>query len=86
MCLHAPSVLISNYGDPGVRTNFGRLTLKAFYPSVITVGIDTQSTYALTVDGALHITHISRRPFPALVADACAIVQDASCFASVAPD
>lgn len=79
-------LMISNYGDPGVRTNFGHLTLKALYPSVITGDIDTQSISAVTVDGALHITHISRGPFPSLVGDACDILQNACCFASAAAD
>ena len=70
-------LLISNYGDPGVRTNFGHLRLKALYPSVITGGIDTQTISVLTVDGKLHITHISRQPFPSLVQDAYAILMDA---------
>jgi len=70
-------LMISNYGDPDVRTNFGRLTLKALYPSVITGDIETQSISVLTLDGTLHITHISRWPFPSLVEDACAILLDA---------
>jgi len=70
-------LMISNYGDPGVRTGFGRLKLKALYPSVITGGVNTQSISVLTVDGALHVTHISRRPFPSLMDDACIILRDA---------
>lgn len=71
-------LMISNYGHPGVRTSFGLLTLKALYPSVITGDINTQSISVLTVAGKLHITHISRQPFPSLVEDACAILLDAS--------
>jgi hypothetical protein len=67
-------LMISNYGDTGVRTTFGDLTLKALYPSVITGGINTQSISAVTADGRLYITHISRQPLPALVEDACAIL------------
>ncbi|MBV9264569.1 MAG: hypothetical protein JO061_00225 [Acidobacteriaceae bacterium] len=70
-------LMISNYGDPGVRTRFGDLNLKALYPSVITGGINTQSISAVTIDGKLYITHISRQPFPALVEDACAILLEA---------
>jgi hypothetical protein len=70
-------LMISNYGDPGVRTRFGDLTLKSLYPSVITGDVNTQSISVLTLDGALHITHISRQPFPSLVEDACAILVDA---------
>jgi hypothetical protein len=69
--------MISNYGDPGVRTSSGHLTLEALYPSVITGNVDTQSISALTVDGTLHITHISRRPILSLVANACDILMDA---------
>ena len=71
-------LMISNYGDPGVRTSFGYLTLTALYPSVITGDVNTQSISVLTVAGKLHITHISRQPFPSLVEDACAILQEAS--------
>jgi hypothetical protein len=71
-------LMISNYGDPGVRTSFGHLTLKALYPSVITGDVNTQSISVLTVAGKLHITQISRRPFPSLVEDACAILLEAS--------
>ena len=77
-------LLISNYGDPGVRTNFGHLTLKALYPSVITGDVETQSISALTVDGALHITYISRQPIPELVEHACAILLDACVLSSAA--
>jgi len=70
-------LMISNYGDPGVRTQFGHLTLKALYPSVITGDVNTQSISVLTVDGALHITHISRQPFPSHVTDACDIFLNA---------
>jgi hypothetical protein len=77
-------LMISNYGDPRVRTNFGHLTLTALYPSVITGDVDTQSISALTVDGVLHITHISRRPIPALVEHACAILRDACLMSSTA--
>ena len=76
-------LMISNYGDPGVRTNFGHLTLKALYPSVITGGVDTQSISAVTVEGNLYITHTSRQPFPSLVEDACDILRD-ECGASSA--
>lgn len=79
-------LLISNYGDPGVRTDFGDLKLKALYPSVVTGDIDTQSISLLTVAGTLHIIHISRRPLPSLVEDACAILQDACAFAVAAAD
>ena len=70
-------LMISNYGDTGVRTRFGDLTLKALYPSVITGNIDTQSISAVTLDGKLHITHISRQPFPSFLDDACAILLEA---------
>jgi len=70
-------LMISNYGDPGVRTNFGHLKLKSLYPSVITGDINTQSISVLTVSGTLHITHVSRQPFPSLVTDACEILRNA---------
>jgi len=77
-------LMISNYGDPGVRTRFGHLTLKALYPSVITGDLNTQSISVLTVAGKLHITHISRQPFLSLVEDACATLLDASGVTSAA--
>ena len=70
-------LMISNYGDTGVRTKFGDLTLGSLYPSVITGGINTQSISVVTVDGRLYITHISRQPFPSFVEDACAILLQA---------
>jgi hypothetical protein len=70
-------LMISNYGDTGVRTKFGDLTVRALYPSVITGGINTQSISAATVGTRLYITHISRQPFPSLVEDACAILLEA---------
>ena len=76
--LYNHDLMISNYGDPGVRTRFGHLTLKALYPSVITGDVNTQSISVLTVAGNLHITHISRQPLPSLVEDASAILLDAS--------
>jgi hypothetical protein len=79
-------LLISNYGDPGVRTDFGHLELKAVYPAVITGDIDTQSVSALTVNGALHMTHISRRPFPSFLEQTCSILCDASRVISMAAD
>jgi hypothetical protein len=74
---YSHDLMISNYGDPAVRTKFRHLTLTALYPSVITRGIDTQSISAVTVDGALYMTQISRQPMPTLVEDACAILLDA---------
>jgi hypothetical protein len=79
-------LMISNYGDPGVRTDFGQLRLKGLYPSVISGGIDTQTISVLTVEGALHITHISRRPCPSLVTDACTILLGACCVSFPAAD
>jgi hypothetical protein len=74
---YSHDLMVSNYGDTGVRTRFGDLTLRALYPSVITGSIDTQSISTVTVDGTLHMTHISRQPFPSLMDDACAILRDA---------
>jgi hypothetical protein len=76
-------LMISNYGDPGVRTNFGRLTLRALYPSVVSGVGDTQTISMVTVDGTLYITHASRQPFRLLVEDALAILRDACAVSSL---
>lgn len=70
-------LMVSNYGDPGVRTDFGSLQLKALYPSVASGRVETQTISAVTVNGAMCITLISRHPLPSLVKDACAILRDA---------
>jgi hypothetical protein len=36
-------LMISNYGDPGVRTDFGHLSLQGLYPSIISGAIETQT-------------------------------------------
>jgi hypothetical protein len=76
-------LMISNYGDPGVRTSFGRLRLGALYPSVVSGVGDTQTISMVTVDGTLYITHASRQPFRSLVEDALAILRDACAVSSV---
>ena len=70
-------LMISNYGDRGVRTIFGDLTLKSLYPSVLSGDGETQTISAVTLNGALHITHISRQPFPSLMDDALSMVMEA---------
>jgi hypothetical protein len=70
-------LMISNYGDPGVRTRFGRLTLRALYPSVLSGFGDTQSISMITVGGTLYISHASRQLLRSLVEDALAILRDA---------
>ncbi len=61
-----------------MRTSFGRLKLKALYPAVLSGDIDTQAISVITLNGALHITHASRKPLPSLVEDACEILTEAS--------
>lgn len=82
--LYNHDLFIGNYGDPRVRTDFGGVTLKGLYPSVITGDIDTQSISALAMNGSLHITHVSRRPFPGFMEQACSILLNACVFASAA--
>jgi hypothetical protein len=60
-----------------VRTRFGRLTLRALYPSVLSGFGDTQSISMITVGGTLYISHASRQPIRSLVEDALAILRDA---------
>jgi len=76
-------LMISNYGDPGVRTSFGGLSLRALYPSVASGFGDTQAISMVTVDGTLYITHTSRQPLRSLVEDALAILRDACAVSSV---
>jgi len=76
-------LMVSNYGDPGVRTSFGRLRLRALYPSVVSGVGDTQTISMVTVGGTLYITHASRQPLRSLVADALAILRDACAVSSV---
>jgi hypothetical protein len=79
-------LMVSNYGNPGVRTNFGHLKLKSLYPSVLSGEGETQTISVLTVGGALHITLVSRQPFPSLVEDACDILHDACLIEAEAAD
>jgi hypothetical protein len=77
-------LMVSNYGDPGVRTDFGPLQLKTIYPSVHSGEVETQTVSVVTVGGTLYITNVSRHPFPTLTKDACNILRDAC--AAVSPE
>lgn len=76
--LFDPDLMVGNYGDPGVRTALGELRLTALYPPVISGDVESQIISAITVAGTLHITHVSRHPFPSLMKDAWTILRDAS--------
>jgi hypothetical protein len=72
-------LMVSNYGDLGIKTDFGDggLRLKSLYPSVCCGDVETQTISAITVDGSLYLTHISRHPLPSLMTDAFDILRDA---------
>jgi hypothetical protein len=72
-------LMVSNYGAGEYRTDFGSLKLAALYPSHISGGTpDTQTISAITVAGALHVTHASRAPIPSFLKDSLTLLL-ASC-------
>jgi hypothetical protein len=72
-------LMVSNYGAGEYRTDFGSLKLAALYPSHISGGTpSTQTISAITIAGALHVTHASRAPIPSFLKDSLALLL-ASC-------
>ena len=63
-------IMVSNYGDGALRTQYGRLRLTSLYPAHISGSRpDTQTLSAITMDGILHINHASRAPIAHLLDD-----------------
>lgn len=67
---------LSNYGKPLEKTDYGALRLTALYPNCVIGEPDTQAISVITVNGALCLCHVSREPFPSLLADSLALLQE----------
>ncbi len=65
-------LMISNYGDCGVRTRYRDLELVSLFPAHISGGrADTQTLSAITVNGTLHLNQSSREPMMDLLDKLC---------------
>jgi hypothetical protein len=61
-------MMITNYGVGKVRSQYGHLKMVALYPSHFSGGVpQTQTISAITVNGTLHLNHVSRQPLPSFL-------------------
>jgi len=68
---------VTNYGNYRQRTDYGRLKLKSIFSSGPAAPEMTQKVSAITVNGILGTTLVSKRPFPTLLEDSRDIISRA---------
>lgn len=70
--IHRHDLMVVNYGDVGMNMDFGSVRVTSLFSEMISGVTETQSVSALTHNGALHVSLVSRNPIPQLLDSALA--------------